>query len=287
MDYTKIMFVLAAYLFYFLAASVSPVQRRWLAVHKDGGDQIAFSFQVMFCTATLGLILPLFVSPEFSGSALKIFLLALTAGTTGGCFFISNYTAQKYVDAGITSIISNIYTPVTIVIATLFLNERLQPVQILGTTILIVAMVIVSKKHRVGRFRFDKYFWLMVIGGICLGICLSAERALMKTTGFTTGTLVSWWSQVLILGIATVIFKSKTAYSTNDTLITGGLRFLQALSWVVLLQVVGNLSVVSAVTTFKVVVIFILAAVFLKEKEDMPRKVIGSAIAIVGLLLMK
>ena len=95
MDYTKIMFVLAAYLFYFLAASVSPVQRRWLAVHKDGGDQIAFSFQVMFCTATLGLILPLFVSPEFSGSALKIFLLALTAGTTGGCFFISNYTAQK------------------------------------------------------------------------------------------------------------------------------------------------------------------------------------------------
>jgi hypothetical protein len=45
------------------------------------------------------------------------------------------------------------------------------------------------------------------------------------------------------------------------------------------------LSVVSAVTTFKIVVIFAVAAVFLNEREDMARKVAGSIIAVAGLLL--
>ncbi len=65
------------------------------------------------------------------------------------------------------------------------------------------------------------------------------------------------------------------------------LPFLQSLSWVVLIFVVGNLSLVSAITTFKVVVVFIAGAIFLKEREDLPIKIIGSVIALAGLLLMK
>lgn len=76
-------------------------------------------------------------------------------------------------------------------------------------------------------------------------------------------------------------------YTNKDTLITGALRFLQSLSWVILLFIVGNLSLVSAVTTFKVVVIFIAAAIFLNEREDLPRKIAGSFIAVLGLLLMQ
>jgi uncharacterized membrane protein len=56
---------------------------------------------------------------------------------------------------------------------------------------------------------------------------------------------------------------------------------------VILLVVVGNLSVVSAVTTFKVVILFVATAVFLHEREDMPRKIFGSVVAVLGLLLMK
>jgi len=54
--------------------------------------------------------------------------------------------------------------------------------QILGTALLLVGMVIVSKKHRIGKFSFDKYFVLMALSGIFLGVCLIAERALMKIT---------------------------------------------------------------------------------------------------------
>lgn len=281
------MATILAYLFFFTAASASPLQRRWLATKRDGGGQIAFAFRVMGMTALFGLLLPLIRPFSISGNWLHLASLSVVCGLFGAGYFILNYSAQKHVDAGVTNLVTNIYTPVTIVLAILFLGEGLKPLQVLGTALLLVAVVLVSKKHHMGKLKFDKYFTMMLISGIMVGFTLTAERALIKTTGFSAGVLMSWWAQTLGLGIATFVTKSKTTYSLSDTLTTGILRFLQSLSWVVLLLVVNNLSVVSAVTTFKVVIIFIAAALFLNEREDLGRKIAGSTIALVGLLLMK
>jgi drug/metabolite transporter (DMT)-like permease len=283
------MTVLISYLFYFVAASASPLQRRWLASKKnaDNTGQIHFAFQVTSVTVLLSLSLPFFQPFRFEGSPLTLTLLTALAGMFGAGFFVSSFTAQKHVEAGVSTLVNNIYTPVTIVLASLFLSEHLTRMQVLGTVLLFVGMVVVSKKHRIGTFRFDKYFLLMVLSGITLGISLTAERALQKMTGFSAGTMLSWWAQCAFLGIAAFFTKEKSPYSKKDISITGSLRFLQSLSWVVLLFAVGNLSLVSAVTTFKVVIIFVFAAIFLNEREDLTRKIIGSLVSVAGLLLMR
>lgn len=283
------MIIFLSYLFYFIAASASPLQRRWLATRNGGSgkDQIDFAFKVTLVGVVLSAAIPFFSPFYIEGDPYRLFLLAFICGICGAGSFITSYIAQKHIEAGITSIVTNIYTPITIVLASILLSEGLTSLQILGTLLLLVAMVVVAKKHRIGKFRFDRYFMLMVAGGIMLGLAITAERALMKITGFSAGTLLSWWSQSAALGIAAFVTKSKHTYIKKDILITGVLRFLQSLSWVTVLFVVGNLSVASAVTTFKVVVIFIAAAIFLKEREDLPRKIIGSLIAVLGLLLMK
>lgn len=278
-----------SYIFYFIAASASPLQRRWLATKKnaDNKGQIHFAFQVSFVTIVLSLLLPFFKPFQLTGNIFHLIGLAIICGIFGGGYFIASYTAQKHVEAGVTTLVSNIYTPVTIILATIFLNEGLTLIQIFGTILLLIGIVIVSKKHRVGKFKFDKYFLLMLLSGVMLGISLTAERTLQKTTGFTAGTMFSWWSQCAVLGLSTLITKNKNGYSKKDIAITGSLRFLQSLSWVILTFVVGNLSIVSSITTFKVVLIFIAAAIFLKERADLPRKITGSLLALVGLLLMK
>ncbi|MFA4853168.1 MAG: DMT family transporter [Bacteroidales bacterium] len=283
------MLTLLSYLFYFVAASASPLQRRWLATRKNANNtgQISLAFQVALITVVLSLLLPIFKPFNFQGSSLALIVLTLVSGVFGAGYFISFYTAQKYVEAGISTLVNNIYTPITIVLATLFLNEKLTTLQILGTVLLLIGMVIVSKKHRIGKFKFDKYFMLMVLSGVMLGVSLTAERALQKTTGFTAGTMLSWWSQCAILGIVTFATNNKNDYTKKDIAITGVLRFFQSLSWVILIFSVGNLSLVSAITTFKIVIIFIAAAIFLKERDDLPRKIIGSLVALAGLLLMK
>ena len=278
-----------AYIFYFIAASASPLQRRWLAKTKntDNNGQIAFSFHVTLVTIILSFGLLLYQPFTIAGDIPLIIFFTLICGIFGSLCYTFSYTAQKHVEAGISSVISNSYTPVTIVLATVFLSEKLTGIQILGTVILFIGMLVVSKRHKTGRFSFDKYFMMMLLSGIFLGILITAERYLQKTTGFTTGTMLSWWSVCLFLGVITFITKNKHTYSKKDVLITGTLRFFQNLSWVSLVYVVGNLSLVSSITTFKVVLMFIAGALFLNEKEDLSRKIIGSIIAVVGLLLMK
>lgn len=277
------------YLFYFIASTVSPLQLKWLTTHKnaDNDGQINFAFQIMLILSAFSLFLP-FIKPFYiSGNIFYVIGLTLICGLSGAIYFIASYIAQKYVEAGITSLIFNIYTPVAIVLATFFLNEKLTLIQVLGTLFLLIGMLIVSKKHRIGRFKFDKYFMLMILSGVMMGILITAERGLQKMTGFTAATMFSWCTQCLFLGIATLITKNKSKYSKKDIAITGTLRFLQAFSWVTLLFSVGNLSFVSSISTFKVVIIFIAAAIFLKEREDLKIKIIGSFIALAGLLLMK
>jgi drug/metabolite transporter (DMT)-like permease len=278
-----------SYLFYFVAASASPLQRRWLATKKNTNNkgQVHFAFQVSFITVILSLLLLFFKPFNLQGNIFHLIGLALICGIFGGGYFIASYTAQKHVEAGVTTLVSNIYTPVIIVLATIFLHEGLTLIQIFGTILLLIGIVIVSKKHQIGKFKFDKYFLLMLLSGVMLGISLTAERTLQKTTGFTAGTMFSWWSQCVVLGLSTLITKNKSEYSKKDIAITGSLRFLQSLSWVILTFVVGNLSLVSSITTFKVVIIFIAAAIFLKERADLPRKIAGSLLALIGLLLMK
>lgn len=278
-----------AYIFYFIAASASPLQRRWLAKTKnaDNSGQIAFAFHVTLVAVVLSLGLLFYQPFHITGNTTFIVTLTLLCGIFGSLTAVFGYTAQKHVEAGVTSVVSNIYTPITIILATAFLNEALTGIQILGTIILFIGMIIVSKKHRTGKFTFDKYFLMMLLSGAFLGILITAERYLQKTTGFTTGTILSWWSVCLFLGLFTLFTKNKHTYSKKDIAITGVLRFLQNLSWVSLVYIVGNLSFVSAVTTFKVILMFIAGALFLNEREDLPRKIIGSIVAIAGLLLMK
>ncbi|NTW15215.1 MAG: EamA family transporter [Candidatus Moranbacteria bacterium] len=281
--------VILGYLFFFIAASASPLQRRWLASAKnhENKGQVRFAFQVMTIVSVLGLLIPFFQPAHIEGSPLSLIGLSVCAGIFGAGFFISSFVAQKHVDAGVTSLISNLYTPVTIILASLLLGEGLMPMQAFGTMLLLAGVLIVSKKHRTGRFSFDRYFLLMALSGISLGICLTAERALQKMTGFSAGTLLSWWSQSAFLGLTTLAYREKGPYSAIDISVTGILRFLQSLSWVILIFVVGNLSIVSSITTFKVVIVFVFAALFLGERDDIRRKIIGSLVAVAGLLMMK
>lgn len=283
------MIIFLSYVFYFIASSASSIQRRFLLKNKEytTKEQIDFTFKCISMLFLGSLFFPFFSPFYLSGGFWYLLFLAITCAVFGAMSNIAGYLAQKHIDAGVTSIVWNIYTPVTIFLSSVFINEGLTPIQILGTLLLFIAIVIISKKHRIGRFSFDRYFLMTLLGGILISGVLVAERVLQNTTGFSAGVMISWGSQALGLGLVSLFFGQKNKYTNKEVLVTGGLQFIGALSYVILVWVSGNLSVVSSVTTFKVVVIFIAAAIFLGEREDLGRKLLGSIIAVIGLLLMR
>ena len=169
------MAALLAYIFFFIAASVSPLQRRQLALKRDTDKgQVDFAFRIMLITLVLSSILVFFKRPELNQSVLTVVLLASACGFFGATAIASQYIAQRHVEAGVTSLVSQIYTPIAIVLSTLLLHERLRPIQVLGTIILISSVFLVSNKHRLSKWRFDKYFMLMVLCGILMAFVLTA-----------------------------------------------------------------------------------------------------------------
>jgi drug/metabolite transporter (DMT)-like permease len=283
------MTIFLSYLFYFVTSSASSLQRRFLIKQKEFtvSEQITFTFQCISMLFLGSLFFPFFSPFYLSGGFWHLFSLALICLVFGTASNIASYVAIKHMDAGVSSLIWNIYTPVTIFLSSILLHEGLSITQIIGTLLLLIAIVIISKKHRVGRFSFDKYFLLTLLGGVLISAVLIAERALQHKTGFSAGVMISWGAQTIGLGLASLLWGHKHTYTNTEVLTTGGLQFIQALSYVTLVWTVGNLSIVSSITTFKVVIVFITAALFLHEREDMPRKILGSLIAVIGLLLMK
>jgi len=283
------MTIILIYVGFFLVTTLSSLQRRFVIKRKDseGLDQIRFAFEVM-CILVIGSIVMQFFSPlYFSGSKLYLVFLSLICGVFGMGFFALNFMAQKHIDAGVSNVILNICTPLTIIFSSVFLRESLTNIQILGTALLLTSIILISQKHRISRFNFDKYFWMILLSGVFLSILLVAERTLQIQTGLTGATILSWGSQCFFLGLLTLALKSKHTYTNSEVLTTGILQLFSSIAYVVLLFYIGNLSLVSAVTTFKIVTVFIAAAIFLGEREDMPRKIFGSILAVIGLLLIK
>jgi len=283
------MAIILSYIYYFVASTASALQIRSLTKRKDleSSQQVLFTFQIIFILFLGSLAFPFFSQFYLAGGHLNLFLLALACGILGIGANLFSIIAQKHLEAGVTALVTNIYTPITIFLSSILLNEGLTLRQILGTGFLLVAVVLVSKKHHIGRFRFDKYFLLTLFSGITLAGLIVAERTLQKTTGFSAGTIISWGSQALCLGVVALFMKSRHLYSKGEVLGTGVIKFFSATSWVTMVYVVGNLSLVSSISTLKVIFVFVAAALFLNEREDLPRKIFGSVIAVIGLLLMR
>src|SRR3989344_163608 len=113
------MVILFGYLFYFVYSTLYTLQFRWLMRESQAEPPslIKFSFQV-FCVLVLFSPLLLMFEPfRFSGDPKLIFLRSLVCGLCGALLTALAFFAQKHVEAGETTLVSNIYTPVAIILS--------------------------------------------------------------------------------------------------------------------------------------------------------------------------
>lgn len=282
------MTAILAYLFYFVAATASPLQRRHQSKVTRTDPLILATWTQAFVWV-LGLSLLYKADISLFEWSWNLIFLGFGLLVFSPLFFYLSYKSQKHVDATQSVILSNMYTPVAIVLALLFLGDALSQRQIIGAIILFIAMILITVE-KVGSksFSFSKYSFEMLMSGVFLGVVLFLEKAMMNQIGNRVGIVVSWTAQTIgLLALAYALRGIHTLPTKREILVSGSLRYAQQLSWVTLLIVVGNLALVSAVTTFKIVFIFLGAFIFLKERDHLARKFLGVAIAIVGLLLMK
>lgn len=276
---------------YFAVATASSLQRRVFAQKTSLHPAVASLFAHSLIIFPLGIIWAVLEKNWFPSGVNVTLMLAMIAAALFQSFF-NNFSlkSQQKVDATQFSIIGNLYTPITIIGSAIYLNEGLTAVQTVGMILLVLGAVVVSVRGFSKKtLNLTKYSWLALLSALVLGVAVIAERSAIKGSSIGSYFVVGYAIQsVFQLIIAWPYLKKNFIYNKQETsglIWMGVLRFGQFSTFALASVLAANVSLISSVTTFKIVFIFGASFFILKEKDHLGRKIIGVVLSLIGLLL--
>jgi len=218
----------------------------------------------------------------------------------GVCFAVANtlgYVVLQYVDAAIGSLLATFNIVTSVVFATLIINEGLTVRQLIGGFVLLSSMYLVLSL-RFSEYRHNR-LWLglalSLAASAFYGVAMTSEKYLLNHVSLQTYLTFGWGFQCIgMLAVAVLLgkavradfglLKSKSfwrwAAPASALRVTGGFVF------VISLKLANNLSLISALTGFKVLLAAVFAAYLLGEREFLARKYEAALLAVGGIAIM-
>ncbi|MBX4191041.1 DMT family transporter [Candidatus Saccharibacteria bacterium] len=252
----------------------------------------AVVYVFIFAGGLLSLPLLSNIEPDKFTQFFGFFIIAALTFSLSNIF---SYKLLTHIEAGVGSIMAAISTLFTIILAAIFLKEDLTPIQIMGALTLLVAiiyMIHLVRKHphktqRPNSWYIGPFYALLV--GIFGSIALVVEKYLLNHTHMSTYMFFGWGMQMLAAISMGLLFEADKfklfkKLSTLKLLVASGVsRTLASICFVLALVKANNISVITVASSFRLIVIVLLGAIFLHEHQKLHKKLAGSVIAILGL----
>jgi drug/metabolite transporter (DMT)-like permease len=279
-----------------LLISISTLAIRALTRQKKLVASIPALNAVQSCIFYLGALclLPLLEPVELSKifNYWEWFVAGGILQAIGNLYF---FKLLSHLDAGFSTILITSTTLFTIFFASIILHEELTLQQTIGGTVLFAGIfygMIVARQHH-KRIKNTASWRLGLLFGIfacsMLGLAMVNEKFLLGHVGRATYVVYGTGAQALAsLAVALIIaphgFRGLGKGSIIRLNLLSGLS--RSIAGVLLLTALfksNNVALVSVVTNFKLIVVILLAALFLKEHKHLPQKLLAALIAIIGL----
>ncbi|OGM20127.1 hypothetical protein A2714_01050 [Candidatus Woesebacteria bacterium RIFCSPHIGHO2_01_FULL_38_9] len=247
----------------------------------------AIVFQFMLCVfvAIFTFSLGKFAWPPPDVSILRFLLSAFL--WTGSTFF--SFQAIKLLGAGETTIIISASAVISIILGVLFLNEVLTLTIIFGFIFILGAVLIVNSEKLSFNSKRGVTFSLLV--ALFSGIAVVNDAYILKSyEAFSFTTIMSFLPGVILaLAFPKEIVKIKKILKSREIRWMIVLTFfyaIQAVSYYLAYQGGAPISTLATLTKASIVVTVILAAIFLKERSNLPKKAVAAAMVTIGAILL-
>ena len=253
-------------------------------------------FRVVVSTCLLLPTVALAGQAGWHGSSRDILILfasGIIAIATSDTLFHMSLNA---VGAGISAIIDCLYAPLTVLLATVLLGERLSALQLLGMA-LVLSGVLAAAQHDPPHGVARRQIVLGVIWGILAMIALALGIVIAKPV--LNHSPVLWATAVRQIGCLCVmvpgallsprrreflrVFKPSRSWRFS---LPGALlgSYLALIFWIAGMKYT-NVGIAAILNQSSTIYVLILASVFLKERLTR-RKLVASAVAIAGIVLV-
>src|SRR3989344_6139666 len=268
--------------------SVGTLLQRILMKGKES-DPIAYSIVFQLLT---GIIIAsygfLFANMDFPEVVPLTNILLMTLLWTSANIF--SFTAIKYIDVSRYTIVFSSRLFFTVIASSLFLGEFLNTRQWLGAILIFASIYIVTQK-RGEKLAFTKYDAFSILAAMSFGFANTNDRFLLRTFELYPYVAIAF----VFPAIFTAIIKPKHLKHLRvfaERTILKKMLFLclfysvSSLAFFRALQVAPNSSQVVAVNLTTVILTVLLAVIFLRERKNLGRKLLGATISFIGLLLV-
>ncbi len=275
-------------LFSVLTYSVSVLLQRIL-VKEDKSDPISFAILFQFITGIFigvyGFATQDMSLPNLTPILGNIFLM-ITMYTLGNYFL---FTALQKIEASKFTVIFSSRAIFTVIASTIFLRESLDAGQWFGALLILFAILLVTGKIR--TLTFQKPEWYALLAAVCFGVEITNDRILLNSLSVYP---FAFWG-FLLPGLALLLIYKKSVRNMSRYFRPKTLRTIlllcaiyaaSAVTFFVALQMAPNSSQVATINLTNVIVIVLLSIVFLRERTDWVKRVIGAVLSFVGLLLV-
>lgn len=203
----------------------------------------------------------------------------------GGTFYYQSFKSNS---VSVSAVLATISSVITTVLGILIFQESSNWLKFLGSFIVLCAIVIVNYQK---KFKFDKYNFYALIGGIFFGFAYTADKY------FVIATSPDFYQTMLCfsVGIVSLAFRPQQIIAELGqfqkkllpSIISAVLFFFlyqKSLFWAISKGgEVGRIDVLNNSTIF---IIIFLEFIFLKERSNLAKKLISATIATIGATLL-
>jgi len=275
------------------AAAVILFKKSGETVHPIALNLFKNLLAVVLLFPTLYLFGDVFLRPAPMGDYLLLLLSgAMGIGIADTLFFMS----LNMLGAGLSAIVDCLYSPCVIGVAMLWLGERLSVLQIAGVC-LIVSAVLEATLRKHGTHLSRRNLWLGVLYG-ALSMAIMAVGIIMVKPLLERSPII-WVSEIrliggaLVLGVVLLFHPQRRAILQSATNSRGwGYMFSGSFlgAYLALILWLGGMkfahaSVAAALNQTSNIFIFILAAIFLRERITR-RRAVGILLGVAGAYLV-
>ncbi len=219
----------------------------------------------------------------------------------GGILFaltnVATYKSLTYVDAATGTIFNTLNALFSVGMAALTLHEDLSVWQAGGAVILLAAIIystlaLKAKNTKVSRRNLLYGLGFALIAGLLYGAAITNEKWLLEHMDSASYIVYGWGWQMLASVAAAILLQPRQLKLLKEA---GLLRWLVALGIVkgvggaafVLSEIrSNNVALVTVIANFKIIIVVLLGAWLLKERQKLWQKTAGALTALIGLTVM-
>ncbi|MDQ3123314.1 MAG: DMT family transporter [bacterium] len=245
----------------------------------------------------------LLILPIIGGVNTQDFLNNWLIYLTTSCLFVIAlylmYKAFTHLDSATVSVLGTSSALFTVIIAGIFLGERLSNMQFLGIAILLpciwYVLLLAREHHKLLNFKDLNWlhgFWFVLGSSLCLAVAHVLEKEILirssigtyVTFGWLLQALVAWGLYLLAGRHANNILRQP--WMVRSSLQLGVMRAATGLFFIIALSKSNNVSLVTTVANFRVIIVAVLAGWLLGERNFYYKKLAAAAVSVIALSII-